>query len=54
MSDLAPYYQLKRQENNWTNGYATAQVKHNGNFNVHIHETYDDELVLSTGKVIRP
>lgn len=54
MSDLAPYYQMRRQENNWTNGYATVQVKHNGNFNVHIHETYDDELVLSTGKIIRP
>lgn len=53
MSDLAPAYQMKRGENNWTNGYATANVKSNGNFNVHIHEIYDDELVLPHGKILR-
>lgn len=52
MSGLAPEYQRKRGENNWSNGYATVQMKPNGNFNTYIHEIYDDELCFPNGKII--
>lgn len=52
MCDLNPDY-IKNKDNNWSNGYATLNMKHNGNFNVHIHEIFDEELILPTGKRIK-
>lgn len=52
MSKLSPEY-LKNRENNWTNGFATVHMKHNGNFQCHIHEIWNNELILPTGKIIK-
>lgn len=52
MCGLAPDY-VKNRDMSWTNGYGTVSVKNNGNFNVHIHEIFDEELILSTGELIR-
>jgi UDP-2,3-diacylglucosamine pyrophosphatase LpxH len=51
MCGLNPEY-IKNTDNNWTNGYASLQVKHNGNFNVGIHEIWDQQLILDTGVVL--
>ncbi len=51
MSALNPDY-IKNRDTNWTNGYITFQMKSNGNFNLQVHEIFDNELILSNGKII--
>lgn len=51
MCDLNPCY-IKNRDSNWSNGYATVGMKPNGNFNVHINEIIDNELILADGTVI--
>jgi|GEM_PF-6880564 len=45
---LNPDYR-KNTDSNWTNGYASIMMKPNGNFNLHIHEIFDNELYLPNG-----
>ena len=51
MCDLNPEY-IKNRDMNWSNGYGTMGMKSNGNFNIHIHEIFDGELILSDGTVL--
>ena len=53
MSLLSPEYQIKRGENNWSNGYANFQVKPNGKFNMFMAEIYDGELILPCGTMLK-
>jgi predicted phosphodiesterase len=52
MGTLSPEY-LKGIPNAWTNGFAHVVLKPNDHFQVQIHEVFDDELILSTGEVLR-
>ena len=53
MCDLNPDY-VKNRDMNWTNGYAVMAMKPNGNFNMHVHEVWDNELILSSGEILMP
>lgn len=53
MSTLAPEFQLKRGENNWTNGYGQIAMRSSGKYHLYIHEPVEDELVLPNGTVLR-
>jgi hypothetical protein len=52
MCELNPIY-IKNRDVNWSNGYAFVAMKPNGNFNLHIHEVFDNELILPNGKLLR-
>lgn len=52
MSNLAPEYQRKRGENNWSNGYMQLAMRSSGSFNLYCFETWNDQLVLPSGRVI--
>ena len=52
MCNLNPEY-IKNRDTNWSNGYATVAMKSNGNFNVHIHEIWDNELILPDGTYLQ-
>jgi predicted phosphodiesterase len=52
MCELNPHY-IKNAETSWQNGYATVYMKPNGNFNLHTHVIYDNELLLPTGEIIK-
>lgn len=52
MSTLNPEY-VKNTDNNWTNGFGSIHMKPNGNFNVNIYQVWDNELVLSSGKILK-
>lgn len=52
MSDLNPCY-MKNKDSAWSNGYATFHVKSNGNFNLHVHNVWDNELILPDGRIGR-
>jgi hypothetical protein len=53
MCNLNPDY-IKNRDMNWSNGYAVCCMKPNGNFNMHIHEIWDNELILSSGEILTP
>lgn len=51
MATLCPKFQLKRGENNWTNGYGQIAVRSDGKYNLYIHELFGDMLVLPCGRI---
>ena len=53
MCTLNPEY-LKNTENNWTNGFGLINMKSNGSFNYNTFQIWDNELVWTDGKVIKP
>lgn len=52
MCDLNPEY-MKNKDSNWTNGFASMHMKDNGNFNLYIHEMFDDKIILPSGIVLQ-
>lgn len=50
MSDTSPSYQIKRGENNWSNGFANILMRSDGTFNLYINEVINNELRLPSGK----
>jgi UDP-2,3-diacylglucosamine pyrophosphatase LpxH len=52
MCDLNPEY-MKNKDSNWTNGFASMHMKCNGNFNLYIHEMYDEKIVLPSGIILK-
>lgn len=52
LSNLSPQYQLKRGENNWSNGYGLVCMRSNGLFNLYVFEVWENVLVLPCGNVL--
>lgn len=52
MCDLNPEY-IRNTENNWSNGYGQILMRPDSQFNMYIHQVWDDELVLPDGLVLR-
>lgn len=52
MSDTSPDYQLKRGENNWSNGYMVLNMRSDGLFNLYCFEVWKDKLVLPDGTIL--
>lgn len=53
MSDLAPDW-LKDKENQWEKGFAKLCIKSNGGFHFYPYINKDEEIVLPSGKILRP
>lgn len=51
MCHLNPEY-IKNTESNWSNGFGVVHAKNNGNFNLNVHQIWDDELIWPDGSVI--
>lgn len=51
MCNLNPEY-MKNTDNNWSNGFGEILMKANGNFNLNVHQVWDDELILSDGTIL--
>ena len=49
MCDLNPHY-IKNRDMNWSNGFATVQMRPDGKFNFHTHLIIDNKLILPTGE----
>lgn len=49
MCDLNPHY-IKNRDMNWSNGFATVQMRPDGKFNLHTHLVIDNKLILPTGE----